>query len=344
MLSRTIDVVVTIAGSPVRATDVSVKMTKTQEPDTAQGTIPLRALASNRQLAYWASVKTAPITIVARAGFEGGLLFDGEADSIDASLGSGTVRFSARDKSQKAMDTKVTKGYRNKTTSGLIKEIAGKHGLEADISEIADKAGKVHNLDFVKMVDQWSDWTTIAHLADLEGLVAFTHKNKLIVRPLDEDADGSFDLVYAPPTEFGAASSNVIQDLSFRRNLECGRPTEVNIHSRHTKTNKSLHSKSAIGGSGALRKYEDRVAGIKTKDHGDRIAKKRLRERTRHELTVNYTGPGSLSLTPLKTLSVSGTQSAFDQSYFIDTAEHHFSPSGGYTVRVVGRNTSKGRA
>lgn len=339
---RNIEALLEVDGVTLRVIDAEVKQTKLQEPDTFNANLALYGLPAGRGIAYWSSVKEPLVRVFGSTGRDGALLFEGEADRVGVDLSGGRVRLSGRDRSRKAMDTKVTKGYRNKTTSGLLREIAQKHGMDADIAEVKDRAGKIHNLDWVKLVDQWSDWTTISHLADLEGLVAFVHKNKLHVKPLDEENGDAFAIFYSPPTPLSSAFSNNIVSLGFDRNLEAGRPTSVNVHSHHTKTGKSLHSKAEIGGSGERRVYEDRVAGIKTKDHGDRIARKRLRERTRHELALHYEGPGDLSMSPLRTAVVTGTRSDFDQLYFVDTVQHDF--GRGYRMRLNGHNTSKGRS
>ncbi len=87
--------------------------------------------------------------------------------------------------------------------------------------------------------------------------------------------------------------------------------------------------------------YTDRHATIRDKDQAERIAKKRAREHTRHEITVHYDGPGRADVKPRMMLEVSGTGSSLDQGYYIDTVHHHV--GDGYAMSVTAKNTRKGR-
>ena len=320
-------------------TDIEVHNNTLASSDTFAATFPLSAMPAGFGWSFWAQSQN----ISAECVIMGVSKIIADVDTIALSADKTTAHVTGRDASKKAMETKGTKSYKNKTASGIVNEIAASHGYDVDIDATTGKAGKIHDLDFAKLTDQHSDWTVLQHLADREGKVCYFTGNKLSFKTLDDDNDGDFPVAYVPPG-IGPAYSNNVVTLHFTRNLEAGKPTDVNVHSHHTKTKMTSHGKASVSGGGSSRRvYEDRVPGLKSKDQGDKIAKKRVRQHTRHEITVKYDGPGDATVTPRMRLVVSGTGTALDQPYYMDTVSHHVSHSG-YVMNICAKNTMKGRS
>jgi hypothetical protein len=84
-------------------------------------------------------------------------------------------------------------------------------------------------------------------------------------------------------------------------------------------------------------------AANQTKQQQDAIAKGMLANITSHERTVTIRAPGDVSIRPDMNLVLSGTGTAFDQSYVISDIEHNWSQHQGYVMTVRVRNMSEGR-
>lgn len=324
-------------GSPWPVVSVDVDQTTTQGSDTFHATLAVNALG----LAYWADANEVQCEVVVNAGADGGQLFTGSADSIDISFDTMTVKVSGRDKSKGPIETKSNEGFRNKTSSQIVSEVAGRHGLKPVIKSTSAKAGKKFKADWVALTDNVSEWTLVQHLADREGMVAFVQKNELHFQPLDDDSMGDVPAVFVPPTPAGHARGNVLK-LAGSHNLQLAKKTSVKVHSWDTDQKEVVEGKKELGGSASGENaYVYRHAHLE-KGQAKQIAEKRLREHTRHEMTVNLTMVGRASIAPRKRLLLSGTGTAFDQTYYIDNVRHSISGNG-YVCDITAKNTKGGR-
>ena len=63
-----------------------------------------------------------------------------------------------------------------------------------------------------------------------------------------------------------------------------------------------------------------------------------LSDISRHERIVNFEVPGDLSLNPRSVVQVQGTQSGFDQTFFIDRISRSVSFNEGFRMEVACKN------
>ncbi len=241
---------VTVDGAVMRCVSLDVEQTSTGSADKMHAVL---ALTATPGLAFWADLagtkpEVTAAVVVSGGAAAGSLLFEGELDSIHISADQTEVKISARDKSQRPIQSKGTRAHKNKTARDIVGEIAGRHGLTPVFgsSVPASKAGKIYNLDWAKLDDQHSDWTVIRHLADREGMVAYVQKGKLHFEELDAGTQGSFAVRYVPPTPASMAQSNNVAKLSFDINLEAGKSHKVGVHSHHSKTKKSIKGEAQV--------------------------------------------------------------------------------------------------
>jgi phage protein D len=334
-----------IGGASFRVQSMDVNQTANKSADTMHAEVALsspgaKALIGASDLTLEASIE---------AGSDSGLLFTGTVDNITADFDRMTLKVSGRDKTKGPIGKKSIEDFRNKTPIEIVREVAGRHGLsvltEGAGSMMAGK--KQQKEDFVHLTHHISDWTLIQHLADREGKVAFVRKDQLYFVPIDSGMFGAFKVVFVPPTPGRHAVSNVLQ-LSCSRNMEAGQPTEVTVRSWNTKKAEAYEGKSrgnnqANNGSisgGGERKLEYSHPQL-DQDQAQNIADKRHREAVRHEMSCNVTMPGKASVQPPMKLNLSGTGTAFDQTYYIDTVAHRVA-GGGYTMAIAAKNTKGG--
>ena len=122
-----------------------------------------------------------------------------------------------------------------------------------------------------------------------------------------------------------------------------GKKVKSVVRSWNSKDKKVIKSEKELSGSGEGELlYEYRVPGL-NQEQADKIAEKRLAENTRHEISIEVSAPGDTSIDVRMKLQLSGTGTAFDQSYSIDTIEHAISFDGGYRMNIRGKSKSAKR-
>ena len=79
-----------------------------------------------------------------------------------------------------------------------------------------------------------------------------------------------------------------------------------------------------------------------TAEAAQSLAQQRLRELTLHERVIDAEMPGELRLSPRQQILLSGSNTEFDQLYWIDTIIRRLSVQSGFTQSLRARNASPG--
>lgn len=331
---------VLLNGTPIEKMEATVTQSKTKQSDTFKATTALSILPADLGLSFWASTDAVPAQVLISTGSGYTKLFDGMVDAVDIDLAAGTIQFSGRDKAADLIDKTSAEKFQNKTPDKIVKEIAGRHGIDVDADALSEKAGKIYQIDWNKITNRTSEWTVINHIADLHGMVAYITGGKLYFKPLNETLD-PFKITYRPPTANQPADGNFVR-LKIRRNLILTKPVKVSVKSWNHKQKKVISSDKEVGGSGTPLIYNFNAPGL-TQEQADKIAQKRLDENTSHENTLEIEVPGDPSMNARRSVELSGTNSGFDQSYEAQSVEHNVSADGGYTMTISTKAKKKGR-
>lgn len=325
------------AACPVLTCEVS--QTRAQNSDSFSASLSITACPPGRQADYWSSVGEVDIQIRASIGAGAHTIFEGLLDAVDIDFAQHTVRLRGRDKSKRPIENKRNESWKNRTASEIVQQIAGEHGLQPVIDSLSDRYGKVYENDFVAISDQLSDWTLLQHIADREGKVVYVRGGKLYFKEIDDATFGAITVHYSPPTPASHASGNFIQ-LACTRNVQAGKSTDVEVKSWNSKEKKAVAAKRSRSGTGpGQNKHLYRHEGL-TQAQADKMADKRLREAVRHEMQVRIDMPGEPHVTPEHRLILTGTGTAFDQAYFIDSVRHAI--GDGYRMSISAKNTKEG--
>lgn len=327
----------TIDGVPCHVLSMDVQQSATKECSTLHAEI---AIDEHRGVAALASAAPdVAVTGEVEASFGSGHLFTGTADHISVDFDRRIMKVQARDKTKGMIEKKTTEDFRNLPASAIVSKIYGRHGLAPVVDGTADMAGKQQQKeDYVHLTHHESEWTLIQHLADREGKVAFVQKNAGYFVEIDSAAFGALAVVYAPPTPGGHADGNCLR-LSCSRNFEAGKRSKCTVRSWNVKKKKAFTGEDQGGSGGALKNYEYSHPQL-NQGQCEKIAKKRLREILRHEMTIEVEMVGNAKVAPPMRLSLSGTQTAFDQTYFVDRVHHRI--GRGYVMCITGRNKKGG--
>lgn len=336
-----------IDGQPTPLVECSVNVSRHARSDTFQAATPLAA--TGRSMAYWASV--GPVDCKVQAcndeGDDWTNLLTGQLDRVAVradARGGVRVEFGGRDKTAKLLDTRRTKNDPNKKSSQIVKDLADKHGLKAEVDETDDDAGKQHTDGTNHLIDNDTDWNTLTRLAEREGAFLYLKDDTIYFKQPGNDASGfaKYPIRFSPPSEGELAVGNV-RDITLIQNVHLNRGVKQTVRSFHTRKQKNICTtkEAEAAGGGEPLEWIDHIPGL-TDAQVEKIATKRQIEKQRHEMHVQFVMPGDVALDPRMMLSLSGTDSAWDQDYHIDTISHFFSPLDGYTMSISAKNKKGG--
>jgi hypothetical protein len=71
-----------------------------------------------------------------------------------------------------------------------------------------------------------------------------------------------------------------------------------------------------------------------------KLAQQKAAELTQHERVWEATMPGDLTLDPRTMIQLVGTETDFDQTYFVDVIDRHLSMEHGFVQHLRAKNTS----
>lgn len=295
---------------------------------------------------FWAGTAPMSITITATNDINSGgatTLFIGGADKVSINWEDRHVHLSGRDLTSKLTDKKTNEKWLNKQPQDIIQDLAGRAGLSVTFGGTAvDRAGLKFKDDYNRISELDSYWNVIVRLAKELGCIAYVSGTTLKVEPWDFSGGGNYPLIYVPPTP-GSAGMGSMLTLETTRDLQVAKSVAVNHKSWQHKQGQAIESEYMASGAGDELRHELKGANL-TKQQQDAIAKGRIDEIISHERTLRATLPGDVSVQPGMNITLSGTQTAFDQSYVISDVEHHFSWAQGYIMTLSVRNKSTGRA
>ena len=134
-------------------------------------------------------------------------------------------------------------------------------------------------------------------------------------------------------------------DLRLERSLTLARDIEVAVKSWNSRQNNAFVQRARASGVGGSRRSTtpQRYVFVQpnlTPDDALKFAQRKLAELTRHERSIRIMMPGDLALTPRSLITLEGTGTEFDQSYYVDVIERRLHQNTGLTQHVLARNTS----
>ena len=324
--------------------ECSVHASQHQAADTFAAVIALDD-PGNPGAAYWADTAPINVTIMATNDIATGSMtqmFVGLVDKVEIDWHHRTVHISGRDNTSQMIEAKTNEKWINQQPQDIITDLAGRVGLSVQFSGTApDRAGLKYKDDYNRISELDSYWNVIVRLAREMSCIAYVKGTVLYVQPWNYSGGGDFQVTYVPPTATSAAQGNVLK-LDTARDLVLAQDVEVTHQSWQQKEGQAIESRWFSAGSGGKLRHMLKAANM-TKQQSDAVAQGRLNEIISHERTVTVVTYGDVTLQAGMTVTLTGTETAFDQSYVISDIEHHWSFSHGYTMTVRVRNSSEGR-
>ena len=269
-------------------------------------------------------------------------LLTGRVDSVVIDPVIGEIRLIGRDLTGSLIETRTQETFTNRTSSEVATILAGRHNLTPIVTTTTSPVGRYYQDEHDRITlglfsRATTEWDLLVFLAQQEGFDVFVSGTELHFQPTSP----------APDLVQPIHAKDLIH-LQLERSLTLARDIEVVVKSWNSR-NQSAFTQTARAarqtGSGTKSRSSppQRYVFVRpnlSQNDALRLAQKKLAELTRHERILQATMPGELTLTPRSMLTLSGTGTAFDQSYFIDTIERVLNFETGYTQHIRAKNSS----
>jgi phage protein D len=325
--------------------------------DTFRCSFAVSALPSEYGPAWWASQSTIHIELL--AGFpadpENFTAADldsfiyGRVDEITYDTSGTVIEVTGRDLTAAFIDAKTYEQFVNQTASQIATTLAQRHGMTPVVTATSIKVGSYYEIENRRVPLNRTEWDLLTWLAHEEGFSVYVAGQELHFEPQAEPGAEQYALRWVSPTADGGAPAFNGKRLVCSRNLTLANDIIVYVRSWNTKQKKGFtvkaqatHTKKAIGRGNAPAAGPEQVYSFVrpglTKEQAQAYANQRLRELSAHEMKISAELPGDNLLTMRTLVDLSGTGTAFDQTYYPDSIVRAMSLRDGYTMRVTAKN------
>jgi hypothetical protein len=282
----------------------------------------------------------------------------GRIDRTEMHPATGVVILEGRDLTATFIESRTQEPYQNETASEVVEKIAAQFGIRAQVTRTTALVRSYYVRDHVlaplaSFSNVRTYWDLMVMLAQFEGFDIFVQGDTLYFQPPTPASEKPFVVQWRNPlVDRGAAygrESNVI-DLRLSRDLTLARDIEVEVRSWSSRGGQGfVRTARAIGArpatpAAAIRPGHVAVQRIPfvvpnlAEEQAQRYAEHQLRLITANARHVSFKIPGDLRVTPRTLIEVQGTQSDWDQRYYIDHISMSLDFEGGFNMAVTAKN------
>lgn len=287
-----------------------------------------------------------PTNNVTSTGMQSFIL--GQVDDLEYDPFEQIITISGRDLTGRFIDQKSSEKFANQKSSDIATTIANRRGLSAQVTKTSTSVGNYYSVDYTRMTREVSEWDLLTYLARNEQFDVYVQGSTLYFQPPQTS------LIYNIPIKLAQQgltlpNSNVM-NIKFSHNKTLAKDVIVIVKSWNMiqatgfiVTAKMTHQRGAknfgVGGSTTPQTYSYTFPNL-TKDQAKQKAQQLARAITSHELLVDITMPGDITLTKKSLLQVTGTGTVFDTQYYVDSIMSKLSFDGGFEMTVRAKNHS----
>lgn len=316
------------------------------QADTFSADLALSGMPAGRDGRWWS--EQGEIEVELFAGFpadaevfgEGDLtsMFVGFADEVEVEWETNVVRLTGRDRTAAFTDNKTSEKFPNQTASQIASTLAARRGLTAAVKATSTRVGKYYKDTRTRLEDDRTEWDLLTWLAREEGFVVYVKGRELHFEP---PATRATYTVERRGADQGVTPSGDFVRLRTSRVLTVANDITVTVRSWNSKEKKAFVRKATRkkGQGQHVQQYSYTIPGL-TPEQAQQRANQLLAELSRHEMKLQLDGPADNVLGKADLITLTGTDSAFDQTYFPDTVHRSLDFEGGYRWAVTAKNHS----
>jgi phage protein D len=353
--ARTPRMIVKVNGTTIQgAIDFEVNNNNFYGADTFNVTFAVSLLPPDRGVDWWAAQVEIYVEIF--AGFPSDpqnfttsdldSLIYGQVDDIHYDPVSRVISVTGRDLTATMIDTKTTIKYQNLKASDIAQQIASAHGLTPVVTATSKKVGTYYQIDSVRLTDQASEWDLLTFLANQEKFAVYVKGKELHFEPYNPETSNPYLIEWNEPDDITPYARANVTRLDLSRELTVAKGVVVWVQSVNPKTGKTYSvsypankAKGTKPGQSAphLQVYTFRKAAM-LPDAALAFAQKKHKELTQHEMKLRACFPADSIVSVFTVLKLTGTGTAFDQTYYPDNIVRRMSIDEGYTMDVSAKN------
>jgi len=344
-LVRQVGGILLLNGVQVPWKSLSISSNNNYEADTFKADVAVASLPKGLQRADISNLTT--ITAEIRFSLDGKSwtsMLTGVVDKVRDDFVGGTISLEGRDNTASFLDTKTTANFMNQTSSQVVQKLAAGHGFTADVTATSAKTGQYYSSNYNRLTDEKTEWDLLTFLAKQEGYAIWMTGTTVHFHPASQTYGTPVPIIYTPPTSASVASGNFIS-LVCGRELTLAGDVSVQVSSWNHKGKVALTATAKATkqgrstGKARSQLYILRGPG-KTKAQADALAQAKLEEISRHERSIELGLPADLTTTARSQIALSGTQTSYDQTYWVDTIDRSMEFDGGFKMTIKGKNHS----
>lgn len=277
-------------------------------------------------------------------------LIYGRVDDISYDPKERTINLTGRDLTAVFIDSKISTEYTNQTSSQIATLLANSHGLTPIVTATTAKVGTYYKHDQIRLQATRSEWDELAYLARQEAFVVYVsgHELHFEANPIDES--NPYDIVWQIPTDSNGSPTANVQELGFSRSLTVAKGITVTARSAsltlktpvvqsYPSAPKSIQTGKATPFQGTQSYFFTMSAG-QTPVQVLAFAKAQYDIIVSHEMKMTARLPADNILQIKRPIRVTGTGTAWDQTYFPRVITREMSIDEGYDMTVEAQNTS----
>jgi hypothetical protein len=275
----------------------------------------------------------------------------GQADTIDYDIASDVITVHGRDLTRVFIDAKTTEKFQNQTSSQIATTLAKRRGLTPQVTATKTKAGAYYDIEHVNLMDERTEWDILSFLAQQEGFRVYVADKTLYFGPPPAADSTPYPIVWSqvnPSTAQYVAMAGNVEDMQFQRTLTVSRGVTVIVRSWNDKNQYGFNATYPPKKVGSLQPGQATTAGggqVFTffypnidKQRALQIAQQKYDLIVAHEMKFSCRLPGDVTLSAQTVIQVSGTGTAFDQTYYPSQIVRRMSFDGGFEMTVHGKN------
>lgn len=274
----------------------------------------------------------------------------GQVDDVEYDPEKGTVCVKGRDLTALLIDAKTTEKWQNKTASQIATILAQRHGLTPQVTATTTQVGTYYQIDHTTMTDSRTEWDLLTYLARSEQYSVFVRGLTLFFQPrTTPDSATPYQVTWTPPSASQAFASSSAKALKLRRALTISRGISVTVRTWNDLACKVYHatypsntaSKSATAGQSATKAQQYfYTLHNATQQAVVQFAQAKYAELIAHEMKMSVDLPGDDKLDANMTVTLKGTGTAWDQTYYADSVTRSLDFESGYRMSLDSKNHS----
>lgn len=350
--------VVKINGVPVSFLSANVENKSHFSADTWRVKLEAWQQPEGYGMAYWADATDVQVEVLFGQLQEGDdvsarpasvtSLILGQVDDVEIDpLDGDSLIISGRDLSARMIDTKTTNKWPDHVSSWIVTEIAKQFDLTPQVTATKTPVGQFYNSTYSNLARDVPTWDLLVFLAQQEGFDCYVRGSTLYFGPPQADNDASPTIITLTGTD--GVQSNCTR-LRLRRSLTLAQDISVTVLSHNVAIGKSVRAIATRAGkrpattssskaAEKIQSYVLRRAGL-SQEQAQQLANKTLLDLTKFERTFEATMEGDPLLTVQKRAVIQGTQTSYDQSYYIHNISRTIDFDGGFVMSFSGKNHS----